>query len=70
MPEHRLSDVPAGNPVSPKVAWPVIIQVLALAVTTASTLEWSETQWIQSALLVLTAVAGYFVNDPARVTGE
>jgi len=53
--------------ISPKVTLPILLQFIALIATTASTLSWDETQYVQSALIVLTAAAGYWVKDPLRV---
>jgi ABC-type spermidine/putrescine transport system permease subunit II len=66
MPETQLTEKYSERAISPKVTLPVILQFIALAATTASTLSWDETQWVQSALIVLTAVAGYWIKDPQR----
>ncbi len=68
MKEHNLTDNPTAKAISPKVSLPFIFGVVALVAETAATQTWDETNWIGSALVVLYAVSGYLVKDPARVT--
>ena len=68
MPEHTLNDNPTAKAISPKVSFPLIAGVVSLIAETAVTQNWDETNWLGSGLVVLYAVVGYLVNDPARVT--
>lgn len=70
MPENNLKEASGPQSViSPKVTLPVILQFIALIATTASTLSWDETQFVQSILIVVTAAAGYWITDPYREEG-
>lgn len=68
MPEHSLTDKPSSKAISPKVSVPFILGVLAVAIEAAATQSWDEVSWLGSVMVVLYAVTGYLVNDPARQT--
>jgi hypothetical protein len=52
--------------ISPKVYVPSIVLVLILVAQVAVTGDWSSGEWANSAAIVLQALAGYLVTDPAR----
>ena len=58
----------AGNPVSPKVTWPVILLAVSQAVEVAASQDWSQENTYAAILTVVYALVGYFVSDPLRET--
>jgi hypothetical protein len=54
--------------ISPKVYVPTFVLVAILIAQVIVTNEWNSGEWANSAAIVLQALTGYLVTDPARAT--